>query len=150
MSWGNMVICFVCIAQRLVSLRRQIKYASVASCSTSTTPAWMWCCPCSICRISLTCVNNDALGISNSIDFWNFQISCNACVPGQNCLQLLGVFPAFGFIFSSLFTPNYGVLPFPPLEVLPFREVTKGKPIMAHFHTVALGFAIFCDEKYLK
>ena len=73
----------------------------------------------------------------------NFWISHRACVPGQNCLLLPGVFPAFGFIFSSLFTPINGVLPFTPLDVLPFIEVTKGKPNMACFLYCSLGSCHF-------
>ena len=119
MSRGSMVMHFACILQRFISLRRQIKYASVASCNANTALACMWWSPCSFCRISLTSHKNGALGINKSMDFWNFHISLKACVPGQNCLLLPGVFPAFGFIFSSHFTPIHRVLPFTSLDVLP-------------------------------
>ena len=150
MLQGNMVMHFTCIAQRFVSLRRWIKYASVTSCNANTDLACMGWSPCFFCRISLTSCKNGALGINKSVDFWNFQISHKACVPSWNCLLLPGVFPALGFIFSSLFTPIHGVLPFTPLAVLPFIDITNGKPIMACFCTVALVLAIFCDEKDLK
>ena len=125
MSWGKTVTHFACIVQRLVSSRRQIMYDSVASWNTSTTPAWMQWSPYSFCRISLTSHKNGALGSSNSIDFWNFWISCRACVPGQNRLLLLGVFPAFGFIFSSLSTPICGVLPFKIMSHSGSAHVTR-------------------------
>ena len=101
-------------------------------------------------NISCTSLKKGALGINNLVDFWNFLISHKACVPGQNCLLLLGIFPIFGSICSSLFTPILGVLPFRFWEVIPFSKATNGSPIIACFLTVAFVVTILCNEKYLK
>ena len=111
-SLGNMVTHFVWIVQRLVSSRRHIRYAWVASCNASTTPAWISWSPCSLCKISLTSHRNGTLGMSNSVDFWNLWISHNACVPGLNHLLLLSVLPTLGFIFLNLLILIHGVFPF--------------------------------------
>ena len=84
------------------------------------------------------------------MDFWNLWISHRAFVPGLNHLQLLSAFPTFVFIFSILFILIHGVLPFPHLDIFPLIDDTRGKPIMAHFLTVAFILTIFCDKKYLK
>ena len=142
-SYSSMVMCFVCIAQRFVSLKGWITYAPVTSCNANTAPACMWWSPCSFCRISHTSCKNGTF-----VDFWNFLISQKAFVPSQNLVLLLGVLPVLVLIFSSHFTPICGVSPFTPLDVLPWIEVTKGKPIMACLWTVDLVPAIFSDEKY--
>ena len=84
------------------------------------------------------------------VPFWNLWIPHKAFVPGLNHLQLLSAFPTSGFIFSNLFIPICGVLPFLSLDVFLLIDVTRGKPIMARFLTVAFILTIFCDEKYLK
>ena len=70
----------------------------MASCKAKTAPT------CNqyqfnyLCRIShLTC-KNGILGISSSVDFWYFLISCNALVPGLYLLGLLCLTWAFFFL----------------------------------------------------
>ena len=60
------------------------------------------------------------------------------------------VFSCLWFHFPKPLYPDSWGLPFTTLDVLTFIEVTKGKPIMACFHTITLVLAIFYDEKYLK
>ena len=150
-SLGRIVMHFTWIAHKLVSSRSQIRYASVASCNVSTAPACMWWSLCSHCNTSFTNHKKGALGISNSVDFWNLWISLNALVPGLNCLLLTGSWLTLGFIFLSLFMPIWGVFPF-----LPFVDIFlhyRGHQGQTHHSPFSHGshfITIFCDEKYLK
>ena len=96
MSLGIIVHHLVCIAQRLLSLNKLIRYASLASCKAMTTVPWnliplMNCWP-----ISWTSLMNGSFLISSSMLFWYFLISHKASVPGQYLLL------CFSSVFFSL------------------------------------------------
>ena len=116
MSFGKIMTCLVCIAHRLVSSIRHTNYASVASWMPRTTLAWIYNQDCSFCNISFTMWNITILGMSNSADFWNFQISQRGFIPG---LYLLGFFwivsplhytwwPPMALFLPSLTIPFFG------------------------------------------
>ena len=88
MSFGIIVTCFACIAHKLVSSNSLTRNASAASCIAKTVVGVRQRSNCIPCKISLTRHRNGSLQISSSIDIWNFLISLNATVPGQNWCSL--------------------------------------------------------------
>ena len=101
MSLGIIVHCLVCIAQRLLSSNKLIRYASLASCKAMTAVPWnlipvMNCWP-----ISWTSLMNGSFLISSSLLFWYFLISHKASVPGQlsPLVLLLHLFLYLGWSF---------------------------------------------------
>ena len=81
-SFGWMVMCFMCMAHRFESSINCTKYTSAASCSVITIAGVTLNPIPNPCTISQTRRWNGSLRISNSVDFWYFRISLNATVPG--------------------------------------------------------------------
>ena len=107
-SLGIIVTLLVCMAHRLVSSKRDTKYASAASCRHMMALPWKcisvfptsW-------AISRTSRENGSFRIRSSVLFWYRQISRRATVPGRYLLGLL-TFPAFRNSFRGALPPTVG------------------------------------------
>ena len=103
-SFGILVTRLACMAHKLVSSNKKMRYASATSCNAIIAAGNILnSCPpcCRSCTNSLMRQSNGALLIRSSVDCWYLLISHSATVPG---LYLLGFGPS---VFSS----------FPPLHL---------------------------------
>ena len=100
MSFGIMVTLLACMAHRLVSSKRPIRYASDASWRAMTAEDWNLRSFLYSDAISLTTLWKGNFLISKSVLFWYFLISLRATVPG---LYLWAFFtpPAAGAVFLA-------------------------------------------------
>jgi len=86
-SWRSLVMMVTLLAwmaHKLVSSKRDTRYAYAAYCSANT--AWLW--NLTSClnswAISLTSLWKGSFRMRRSVDFWYFLISLKATVPGLN------------------------------------------------------------------
>ena len=78
------------MVHKLVSSNKPPRYASSASCSARIAPLVKFSLPFMSWAISRTSLWKGSLLISNSVDFWNWQISRRATVPGLYRCGFLG------------------------------------------------------------
>ena len=79
-----MVTLLAWIAQRLVSSKRETRYASAASWRAKTAEDWNLSSCLHSWAIYLTILWKGSFLINKSVDFWYFLISLRATVPGLN------------------------------------------------------------------
>ena len=91
-SLDIMVTYLVCIAERLVSLNRSMRYTLVASCNAMMVTLWVLISVGSganHCKISWTNLLKGSFMINSSMDFWYLLISQSTTVPKWNWLDIL-------------------------------------------------------------
>ena len=112
-SFGMIVMCLAWMAHKLVSSNKLTRYASAASCSARIAPLAKFSLPFMSWAISHTRFWKGSLLISNSVDFWNWQISRRATVPGLYRCGFLGAADCTTPLFhGGLARPGNGLCTF--------------------------------------